>query len=227
MTVNGPGLEYPRATFSEPMPYGYLYLGMRIEPPSRVPFVRRSTKRSNVIRECKDLARELDDLAEVVAVTVYEAVVIPPIKGSPRFDVIVLIQTTSPETITTVETAEAYRRLDADLVMAARNVRRVGDIDHPRSGTFLFNHFTAADPERTLRTLEDVAGWFLHKAGVDDSALLRPTGEAPYVFVTHIRLPCSPIRFFLRFAKPSFRKSVSRRLRADQIGFAPVVCKLV
>lgn len=213
------------AQFTEPMPYGYVYIGMRIEPPSRVPFVRSSTKRSDVLQKCKTLARQLDTLAEVIAVTVYEAVLIPPIKGSPRFDIIVLIQTTSPQTITTVQAHEAYQFLDADFVMAARHVRRIGDIDHPTSGTFLFNHFTAADPERTLRTLEDVAGWFINKAGVNDSALLQPVDAAPYVFVTHIRLPCGPVRFLLRFLKPSFRTSVLRRLSVNQIGFAPVICK--
>lgn len=158
MTVDNPSLTYPRATFSEPMPYGYVYLGMRIDPPARTPFVRNSTRRRDVLQECKRLARQLDALAEVVAVTVYEAVLIPPVKGSPKFDVIVLIQTTSPESITTVQTTEAYRRLDADFVMTARNLRRIGDIDHPRAGTFLFNHFTAADPERALRTWEDITG---------------------------------------------------------------------
>jgi hypothetical protein len=227
MTVDNPSLNYPRATFTEPMPYGYVYIGMRIDPPGRTPFVRNSTKRRDVLQECKRLARQLDALAEVVAVTVYEAVLIPPAKGSPRFDVIALIQTTSPESITTVQATEAYQRLAADFVMPARNLRRIGNVDHPRSGTFLFNHFTAADPERALRTWEDIAGWFAHKAGVDDSALLQPTGEAPYVFVNHVRLPCGPIRFFLRLVKPSFRKSVLRRLSANQIGSAAVVCKPV
>ena len=227
MTVDNPSLTYPRATFTKPMPYGYVYLGMRIDPPRHTPFVRNSTKRRHVLQECKRLARQLDALGEVVAATVYEAVVIPPVKGSPQFDVIVLIQTTSPESIATVQTTEAYQRLDADFVMTARNLRRIGNIDHPRSGTFLFNHFTAADPERALRTWEDITGWFTHKAGVADSALLQPTGKSPYVFVNHVRLPCGPIRFLLRFAKPSFRTFVATRLHANQIQNAPVICKPV
>jgi hypothetical protein len=227
MTVDNPSLTYPRATFTKPMPYGYVYLGMRIDPPRHTPFVRNSTKRRHVLQECKRLARQLEALAEVVAVTVYEAVVIPPVKGSPQFDVLALIQTTSPEAITTVQTTEAYQRLDADFAMTARNLRRIGDVDHPRAGTFLFNHFTAADPERALRTWEDITGWFTHQAGVADSALLQPTGTSPYVFVNHVRLPCGPIRFLLRFAKPSFRTFVATRLHANQIGNAPVICKRV
>ena len=227
MTIEDPSLTYPSATFTEPMPYGYVYIGMRIDPPRRTPFVRNSTKRRHVLQECKRLARPLDALAEVVAVTVYEAVVIPPVKGSPQFDVMALIQTTSPDVIPIVQTTEAYQRLDADFVMTARNLRRIGDIDHPRSGTFLFNHFTAADPERALRTWEDITGWFTDKAGVADSALLQPTGTSPYVFVNHVRLPCGPTRFLLRLAKPSFRTFVATRLHANQIGNAPVICKPV
>jgi hypothetical protein len=227
MTVEDPSLTYPRATFTKPMPYGYIYLGLRIDPPRHTPFVRNSAKRRDVIQECKRLARQLDAFAEVVAATVYEAVVIPPVRGSPRFDVIVLIQTTSPEAIPTVQATEAYQRLDADFAMAARNLRRIGDVDQPRSGTFLFNHFTAADPERALRTWEDVAGWFTHEVGVADSALLQPTGTSPYVFVNHVRLPSGPIRFLLGFAKPSFRSFVATRLRANQVGNAPVICKPV
>lgn len=220
-----PGSRTPRATFTEPTPYGYLYIGMRIDPPRHTPFVRRSTTRSDVLQSCKNLARQLDQLTEVIAVTVYEAALIPPVKDSPRFDVMLLIQTTTPETITTVQATQAYQRLDAAFAMTARNIRRIGDIDNPRSGTFLFNHFTAPDPQQALRTWEDIAGWFTHKAGVNDSALLQPTDEAPYVFVNHVRLTSSPIRFLLNFTKPSFRKQVATRLRANHIGNAPVICR--
>jgi hypothetical protein len=227
MTADNARLAAPRATFTEPTPYGYLYLGMRIDPPRRLPFVRHSARRNEALQERKRLAHDLDTLAEVVSVTLYQAVVIPPVKGTPKFDVLALVQTTSPETIPTVQATAAYQRMDADFVMTARNVRRIGDVDHPRSGAFLFNHFTAADPDRTLRALEEVFGWFTHTAGVNDAALLQPTGRSPFVFVNHVRLPCSPTRFLLRLTKPSFRTFVVRRLRANQIGFAPVIYRSV
>jgi hypothetical protein len=227
MTTGDPE-QYPGAPFTEPAPYGYIYLGMRIDPPTRRPFVGRSAKRSDALRRCKDLARRLDALDEVVAVTVYEAVLIPPAENSPRFDVMVLVETTSPETIPAVESAEAYQQLEADFVMPARNIRRFGDTDRPRAGTFLFNHFTAADPERALRKFDHpIAAWFAYKAGVDDTTLLQPTRAAPYVFVNHVRLPAGPIQFFLRLVRPSFRKAVSRTLRENGIGFAAVICRPV
>jgi hypothetical protein len=215
-----------RPPFTEPAPYGYLYLGTRVDPPRRVPFVRRSGRRTGALQEYKRLTGQLNALAEVVAVTVYEAVLFPPARTNPRFDVLVLIRTTSPETVETVQAAEPYRLLKADFAMPARNIRRIGDIDRG-TGTFLFNHFTAADADRALRAWDDIAGWFTREAGVEDSALLGPTGEAPYVFVNHVRLPCGPPRFFLRLLRPSFRESVSRRLKENGIGFAAVVCKPV
>ncbi|MQA83900.1 MAG: hypothetical protein GEV03_04510 [Streptosporangiales bacterium] len=227
MTLGDPTPQYGSASFTEPTSHGYIYLGMRVAPPRRGPFVRKSTKRNQAVETCHSLARRLEILADVVAATVYRAVLIPPVKGSLRFDVLVLIQTISPEAIPTVEAAEAYRQLDADFIMRARNIRRIGDVDLPRSGTFLFNHFSAADPERALRTWENFSGWFTDKAGADDAALLQPIDETAYVFVNHVRLPCGPIRFLLRFAKPSFRKYVTANLKANQIRNAPVFCKTV
>lgn len=216
--------DLPRATFTDPLPYGYLYLGMRVDPPTHKPFVTRSTRRSEALRQYKELAGQIAKLPEVVLATVYQAVLIPPVKGSPRFDVIVLIRTQTPESIAVVEDTEVYRQLNPDFVMKARNVRRIGDLDASNSDTFLFNHFTAADSEGALRTWEDVAAWFIHKGGVDNSVLMKPVGESPFVFVNHVRLPCSPIRFLLRFTKPSFRKHVTAKLNAYQIGNAPIIC---
>ena len=151
MRTTNPNLEFPKATFTEPTPYGYIYAGIIVDPPGRAPFVRGSSKRNDALERSKTVARRLEELDEVIKATVYRAVLIPPIEGMPRFDVIVLVQTTSPETISEVQTSEPYERLDADFVMAARNTRRIGDTEVPLSGSFLFNHFTAEDPEARWR----------------------------------------------------------------------------
>ncbi|OLF15377.1 hypothetical protein [Actinophytocola xanthii] len=213
--------------FTTPAPHGYLYVGIRVDPPRRVPLVPSSTRRAERLRACADTARRLTELAEVVDVAVYEAVLIPPAAEHPRFDVMVLVRTTSPETIAAVEDTAVFRELAADFVMPARNGRRIGDIDRSKAGAFLFNHFTAAEPERALRTWEEIAGWFTDRAGVRDSALLQPVRNGPYVFVNHVRLPGSAFGFFPRLLRPSFRRSVSRRLRENGIGFAAVACRPV
>lgn len=227
MAVADPTSKYGTTAFTEPSSRGYVYVGMRVDPPRRAPFVRGSRRREAAIARCREAAGELEKLDEVVGVSTYAAVLIPPLEHSPRFDVLMLIQTGTPSSTATVEQAEALRGLGADLVMPAYNARRIGDVDAPPSGTFLFNHFAAPDPEGALRTWEKITTWFLSEAGVSDSALLRPTGEAPYAFVNHVRLPCGPVRFMLRFAKPSFRKYVVANLKADQISNAPVICEPV
>jgi hypothetical protein len=223
-----PGPGYPKAAFAEPLPYGYLYAGLEIDPPGRVPFVRRSARREAALGECKAVAGRLERLGEVVRATVYRTVLIPPIGGAPRFDVVVLVETTSPETAAGVRSSEVFGRLGADFVMAARNARRIGDTQKSLSGTFLFNHFAAEDPERAVGAWEDLTGWYTAKTGVDNSTLLRPIGGAPYAFVNYVRLPRGPARFMLdQLLRPSFHTFVRASLRANGMVAMPLLCEPV
>jgi hypothetical protein len=226
METVGPELGYHRTAFAEPLPYGYVYAGMKVDPPGRVPFVRGSARREEALEWCKHVAGRLEEFGEVVRATVYRAVLIPPIEGAPRFDVVVLVETFSPEEIAGVRFSEAFEELGADFVMGARNARRIGDTEESMSGTFLFNHFTAADPEGAVGAWEDLTGWYTTKTGVDNSTLLRPIGEAPYAFVNYVRLPRGPIRFMLdQLARPSFYTFVRTKLRANGMVAMPLLCE--
>ena len=228
MESANPDLKHPRAKFAEPLPYGYIYAGMTVDPPGRAPFVRGSARRDEALEKLKIVAGQLEALDEVLRATVYRAVLIPPIEGAPRFDVIVFLETTSPEEIDELRSSEPYRQLDADFVMAARNTRRIGDTEENMSGTFLFNHFTAEDPERALEAWESLTGWYITKTGVDNSTLLQPTGEAPYAFVNYVRLPRGPVRFMLdQLSRPSFHTFVRRKLRANGMVALPLLCEAV
>jgi hypothetical protein len=46
MESANPDLRHPTAKFAEPLPYGYVYVGMTVDPPGRAPFVRRSARRA-------------------------------------------------------------------------------------------------------------------------------------------------------------------------------------
>ena len=228
MESANPDLNHPRAAFAEPLPYGYVYVGVTVHPPGRAPFVRRSAKREEALEKLKSVAGQLEALEEVVRATVYRAVLIPPIEGAPRFDVTVLLETTSPEEISGVRSSEAFERLGADFVMGARNSRRIGDTEENLSGTFLFNHFTAEDPERALEAWESLTGWYTTKTGVDNSTLLQPIGEAPYAFVNYVRLPRGPVRFMLdQLSRPSFYTFVRTKLRANGMVALPLLCQAV
>ena len=128
---------------------------------------------------------------------------------APRFDVVVLVETLSPEEIAGVRFSEAFEELGADFVMGARNARRIGDTEE--EATFLFNHFTAADPEGAVGAWEDLTGYTI-KTGVDNSTLLRPIGEAPYAFVNYAPAPrADPVH-----ARPTRQAELSH-VRADQL----------
>jgi hypothetical protein len=228
MESANPDLNHPRAAFAEPLPYGYVYVGMTVDPPGRAPFVRRSAKRDEALEKLKIVAGQLEALDKVIRATVYQAVLIPPIEGAPRFDLTVLLKTTSPEEISGVQTSEPYRQMDTDFVIGARNTRRIGDTEENLSGTFLFNHFTAEDPQRALEVWESLTGWYTTKTGVDNSTLLQPIGEAPYAFVNYVRLPRGPVRFMVdQLTRPSFYTFVRTKLRANGMVAMPLLCEAV
>ena len=148
----------------------------------------------------------------------------PADRGRAALDVVVLVETLSPE-VAGVRFSRRSR-LGADFVMGARNARRTVT-PGSMSGTFLFNHY-GRGPRRRCGERGDLTGWYTTKTGVDNSTLLRPIGEAPYAFVNYVRLPRGPIRFMLdQLARPSFHTFVRTKLRANGMVAMPLLCEPV
>ena len=228
LTIRNQKQKYGRAPLEQPTPYGYIYVGATIEPPDRLPLVRASARRDEVLARLKATAGRLAELGDVVDVTVFRAVLLPPVPTGPRFDVAVLIQTTTPDAIEDVRKAEPFQRLldvaGEPLVMAARNLKRIGDVAEDRPGLFLFNHFTAADADVAARLWEYLAGWYVAETGLDNSILLQPIGEAPYALVNHARWDDGLLRFAVRqFTKPSFVTYVRANLQANKVVAMPIL----
>jgi hypothetical protein len=218
--------RYPPPRFTEPLHGEYLYAGWSVDPPRRAPIVRPSARRDRILDQCRALARDAKAIDGVADATVFQAVLLPPLEGLPRFDVSLLIRATAPEVLAQVRSSRPWQRLNAGFVMTARNTRRIGDTDRTRSATFLFNHFTADDAAAAVRVWEELAGWYTAKAGVDNSTLLQPTSEAPYALVNYVRLPHGALRFLLaQLSRPSFHTFVRRRLRDNGMVALPVLCK--
>ncbi|PSK99375.1 hypothetical protein CLV63_10398 [Murinocardiopsis flavida] len=229
MTAVTPDPAYPVASFEAPAPYGYIYAGKSVSPPSGPPLVRRSAERDDVIEEWRAIARTLAARPDVVKATVYQAVLIPPIKGTPAWDVLLLVQTASPEAVPDVRSALPADELDADSVMAMRNPKRIGETERTMAGTFLFNHFTAPSPERGLAVWETLTGWYTVKTGIDNSTPLQPVGDGRFAVVNYVRLPCGPVRFLLlrQLARPSFWRFVRGRLTSHGMVSYPILAKVV
>lgn len=232
--------KYALPRFVDPPPRGYIHVAAAVEPPSgRAPFPGRSAAKSALLERSKSLARQLQDLEDVQKATVYRATVIPPPGGagvvSPaRYDVVVLIETATPEVIEQVQSAEPYRLLIETVtrgskglhVMAARCVTCVGDVDKSRQGMFLFNYFTGADPQVTLQLWGYLAGWYAVETGMDNSTLLQPVGESDYTIVNHARWNSLPVFMIRQLAKKSFRTYVIANLRANQTVSMPILYRL-
>lgn len=232
--------KYALPRFVDPPLNGYIHVAAAVEPPrGRAPFPGRSAAKSALLERSKSLARQLQDLEDVQKATVYRATVIPPPGGaevaSPaRYDVVVLIETTTPEVIEQVQSAEPYRLLieavtrgSKDLhVMAARCVTCVADVDKSRQGMFLFNYFTGADAQVTLQLWGYLAGWYAVETGMDNSTLLQPVGESDYTIVNHARWNSLPAFMMRQLAKKSFRTYVIANLRANQAVSMPILYRL-
>jgi hypothetical protein len=155
----------------------------------------------------------------------------------PRFDIVVLIETTSPTTAPEVQRTEPYQALVNTLraqakdmhVIAARNAKRVGDVDKTRPGTFLFNYFVADDPEVMLQLWDYLAGWYAVETGLDNSTLLVPLeGElSDYLAINHARWNDSlPSVMVHQVSRRSFWTYVLANLEANRVGAMPILYRL-
>lgn len=232
--------EYAPPALLPPPPSGYLHLAASVAPPVGPPLVRPSARRAALIARLEPLAADLAGSEAVRRVTLYRAVLMPPLgRGSrhpARFDVVVLVETTSPDVLGEVSAAPEFRRMRAEASSAARDehlmfarcARSLGDVDRSRPGLFLFNYFAADDPAAALRLWEHLAGWYVKETGLDNSTLLAPIGEADYVLVNHARWDKSLLRLAVeQFTKPSFHSYVRANLRRNHVTAMPALYRVV
>lgn len=219
--------KYPKPEFCTPRSSGYLYVGLSVDPP-RVPLVRRSRERDDAIVECQALARKLAEHPEVVRARVFESALMPPLKGLPRCDVLMLVETSSPETIESVRSSVSWKGIDPEMVIAARNPARIGDTENPSDGVYLFNHFLADDGEEATRVWEGLTGWYTQKMGVDNSTPLLPVKDARFAVINYARIPGGAVPFlFKQLLRPSFHNFVRSRLKAKGMTALPILCRPV
>ncbi len=248
--IVNPDPRYAPATLMAPATSGYIHIAAEVRPPPRPgPLLFRGRAKRKLLATLGELARRLERDAGVEKVTVYEAVAIPPLSRLPyvreradeirlpRFDVVVLVETTSPAAVREVQATPPYREIIDTLrahargvhVVAARNAKRIGDVDKTRPGLFLFNYFVADDADRALRLWDHLAGWYAVETGLDNSTLLVPLeGErSDYVAINHARWDQSVPRFVSRqLLKRSFRTFVAANLAANRVGALPVLYRL-
>ena len=245
-----PSPRYAPAALLEPSTSGYLHFAAEVNPPQRPgPLLYRGREKRELLARLGELARRLEREAAVEKATVLEAVAIPPLSRFPyvrehageirlpRFDVALLVETTSTAVIPEVQATPPCREILEALrshsrhvhAVAARNAKRMGDVDESRQGLFLFNYFVADDADRALRLWDHLARWYEVETGLDNSILLVPLeGErSDYLAINHARWDQSVPRFLSRqFLKRSFWTFVQANLATNRVGAMPVLYRL-
>ena len=204
-----PQAKYAKVTLIDPPPLGYIHLAAAVDPPSGPTAIPgKSPRKAALLIRLRSLARQLETLTTVERATIYRAILIAPPAGFTkagthvaRYDVVALIETTSPAVL--------------------------GEVDKTRQGLFLFNYFVADDAAVALQLWEHLAGWYAVETGLDNSTLLEPLGDADYVFVNHARWDDSLPRFLFRqLTKPSFRTYLLANLQANRTRAMPILYRL-
>ena len=235
--------EFAPPAFLPPPASGFLHVAAAVAPPTGPPFVRRNARRAALLRRLATLGAELSAHPAVRAVTVYRAVLVPPVAPEARrpahhparYDVVTLVETSSQDDLAEVAETDAARQLVDEVVaaapdvhvMRARCLRSLGEVERSRTGLYLFNYFSGDDPARVAELWEHLAGWYVRETGLDNSTLLAPLGAGDYPIVNHARWDKSLLRLAAeQFSRPSFHTYVRGNLRANDVIAMPVLYRL-
>ncbi|HLZ57650.1 MAG TPA: hypothetical protein VKR06_11935, partial [Ktedonosporobacter sp.] len=158
LQIVNPDPRYSTVKLMEPTALGYLHVAAQVRPRS-LPFLPNGREKSELLSRLKESVQHLAEEEGATRVTLFDAIAFAPPSAYVKeqagrvhlahFDIVVLIETTSPEVAHIVQTTPAYEALVQTLrsqatdmhILAARNAKRVGDVDKTREGVFLFNYF--------------------------------------------------------------------------------------
>ncbi len=232
--------NYAGVRLIEPEALGYIHIAAEVHPRA-VPLLPNPRAKSKLLAELKALAQPLAQLDAVVRVTVFDSTGYSPLSPDlqergdsipiARFDIVVLIETTSPTTARELQTTAVYQTLVETLrheatsvhVIAARNAKQIGDVDRTSSGVFRFTYFVGDDADVMLQLWEYLAGWYAVETGLADASLLVPLhGErSDYVAIDYAGL--SGRSLVRQMRAKSFRTYVHANLAANRVGAMPVL----
>jgi hypothetical protein len=189
-----------------PNPYGYIFVLAEVDPasvtadPDRVEEIQiaadqesRSAGRSVLHKEIGRFREDLSLLPEVRSIHVFEAILFGPVSldrpsavesgaARGRYDSVMLIETTSPETarslfsghqldelLSVVESSSTFLT-----VFPVGNAKKIKAVDRRRAGVFLFNFLIADDSAVLLNMWERTAQWWFSEGAMLNSELMVP-----------------------------------------------------
>jgi hypothetical protein len=239
------GSRFPRVKLAEPLPSGFVHVAAEVD--GRPPFLPNSRKKRQLLARCKEWCRQLKGEPDVLSAVVFDALLIPSGKGEflkewpgkvhvARVDLVVLIETTTPEAADALRASPVYAAMERTIreaasfthVVTATNPKSMGPVDHDRQGVFLFNYFFADDPTQNLAVWEYTAGWFGQETGLDNSPVLLPRdGErSEYNIMNHCRWDrLRDVMPSLLFKRP-FRDYVLANFEVNNVAAMPILYRM-
>lgn len=236
--------RFGRVSLTAPVGSGFIHLAVELDRARHGWFARARTRA--LVNAWKSFCERLRCDPGVNDARVFRRLLSPPgrSKGLPvfggaqrlRYDVVILIETDSVDDAQRLVQSARFHELEASVRASAmrsdrtiaRNVKRIGPVDHTRQGVFLFNYFFAEDTAQNLAVWEYTAGWFERETELHNSTVLLPLAgsEAPYTLVNHCRWDrLTQILPALLF-KRSFRTFVLRAFRANRTTPTPILFRL-
>jgi len=207
LNIVGPKDQFPEVVLMETVQSGYLLLALEVDRRPPIGFSFQSKGKTRLIEDLKALAQTLQSNADVLDVSVFKALIVPPGRGAflkkrpgvevARFDVVMLIEFKNIEAVDTFRDTQQWQdamasanlKAQKSTCIAATNTRRIGPVDHSRDGVFLFNYFYADSLDINLKVWNYTAGWFQDQTGLDNSTVLLPldASKLPYTIINHCR----------------------------------------
>jgi hypothetical protein len=239
------GRRFPQARLIQPTTSGYLLMAAEVD--RRPMLLPNSRPKRRLLGHVQDLVRTLRSDQRVLDANAFDGLLTPARRGKllkqrpgvppARFDLAVLVETTSPATATQLEAEQSWTTLVATIQAASRhryrlrahNIRRMGPVDHHHQGVFLFNYFYADRTDTNLAAWQYTAGWFADQTGLDNSTVLAPdaTSEPRYRLVNHARWDRLTDVLPSLIFKPSFHRYVLAHFQANGVAAMPVLYRLV
>ena len=236
--------SYDKVSLKETTGYGYIQLAAEVD--RRPPFFPSSKTKRNLLSTCKQLCQTIEQRDDVISAITFKAFLIPPGRGKflqqrpdvhiARFDVVVLIETSSPTSARTLRNEAIFKELETSMrkassylhIVTATNIKSMGAVDHRRDGVFLFNYFYADDTEQNLAVWEYTAGWFEQETGLDNSTLLLPDNQdkSEYPIINHCRWDSIWDILPSILFKPTFRSYVLKNFEANRTAAIPILYRL-
>jgi hypothetical protein len=239
--------KFPRVSLIAPNHSFYLLIAAEIDRSPFPFFLTTSDTKKSLIDNARRWCQLLRNEENVIGADVFKATLIPPGKGKllkerfgktrlPKYDFVILIEVSTAEKLNEILATEDYRRIKAHLteksrpvhVISATNVKRIGDVNHEKSGVFLFNYFYADDVTQNIAVWEYTAGWFQQETGLDNSTVLLPcdSKSSRYKIINHCRWNSMWNILPSLIFKKSFHTYVLDNFYANKVAAMPILYKL-